>query len=97
MKLSFSSLNLKKYKSKVGYRFANNLFFSKIVLNEFCDFIVLDPDPHSSNFVDKDRHTINADPHHYINIRTYLPKIIKYTHYIASNTKFDCLRDFVKI
>ena len=32
-------------------------------LNQFGDFIDLDPDPHSSNFADPDPHTINADPH----------------------------------
>ena len=38
----------------------------KIVCNKFGEFIVLDRDPHSSNFGDPDRnpHTINADPHH---------------------------------
>ena len=34
--------------------------------NQMVDFIDLDPDPHSSKFVDPDPHTINADPHHWI-------------------------------
>ena len=31
--------------------------------NQFSDFIDLDPDPNSSNFVDPDPDTINPDPH----------------------------------
>ena len=31
--------------------------------NQFGDFIDLDPDPNSSNFVDPDPDTINPDPH----------------------------------
>ena len=33
-----------------------------MALNQFCDFINLNPDPYSSNFVNPD--TINPDPHH---------------------------------
>ena len=33
--------------------------------NQFGNFINLDPDPVSSNFVDPDPHTINPDPHHW--------------------------------
>ena len=38
-----------------------------MVWNQFGDFIDLDPDPHSLNFVDPDPHTIDADPHHWEN------------------------------
>ena len=33
--------------------------------NQFGDFIDLDPDPHSSNFVDPNPQTIKPDPHHW--------------------------------
>ena len=36
-----------------------------MVWNQFADFIDLDPDPDSSNFVDPDSATINSDPHHW--------------------------------
>ena len=40
-----------------------------MVRNRFGDIIVLDPDlDHSSNFVDPDPHTINADPHHWLQV-----------------------------
>ena len=54
------------------YRFENISFFLDILKmgrNQFRDFIDLDPDPHSdpnpysSNIMDPDPHTINADPH----------------------------------
>ena len=32
-------------------------------------FEINDLDPHSSNFVDPDTHAINADPHHYSQLR----------------------------
>ena len=41
-------------------------------LNQFGDFIDLDPDPHASNFVDPDPHTINADSHHWSCPSVYL-------------------------
>ena len=42
--------------------------------NQFGDFIDLDTDPHSSNFVDP--HTNNADPHHLIKYTLFTKLII---------------------
>ena len=40
-------------------------------LKSIGDFIVLGPDPHSSNFLDPDPHTINADPYHWFGSGSY--------------------------
>ena len=43
-------------------------------MKSISDFIDLDPDPYSSNFVFLDPDTINPDPHHWfqINIKLYV-------------------------
>ena len=52
------------------YRF-ENIFSLKSIWWFHCPGFRLDPDPHSSNFVDPDPQTINADPHHCI---SYYPR-----------------------
>ena len=50
------------YLSGTDLKYMLFLDYLKLVWNQFGGFIVLDPQ--SSNFVDPDPHTINADPHH---------------------------------
>ena len=94
IKSYLSGLNLKK-----GPKF-ENIFFSWLLKDglkaiKYGDFIVLDPDldPHCSNFVDPDPHTINADPHHWFhtflnNHKLYEWNVVRYLCKVSRATKF---------
>ena len=92
-KLYFLSLNLKKvFNLYLRFRYGFDIFFLTLDgLKSIWWFYWpgsgldpdLDPDPHSSNFVDPDPHAINADPHkliftlHFANQETPLTRIVK--------------------